>query len=775
MALVMFSASGYAQAQQAQTAQSGAQQLEEVVVTARKVSEKALDVPLTVTAISAQRLKDSNIQDLQGILSLVPGATLYGTESGTNQAPVIRGAFDQVVAGVGRSNVATFVDGVFIENSSAISMGLVDLDRVEIIEGPTSAIYGRSGFNGAINYITKKPTDTAEADGDISYGQYGRLNLLADVNGPIIPGVLRAGLGIKYATADGDYQDAVTGLRAGGYNQKDIRANVDWTPTSKLDISAGYYYGDDVFDQDPLVTAANGEDGRVIGQYVANPIQVGAFPSQANDDGNKRRVQNANLKFDYDLGWATVTDIVGYNRVTQFVSEDFVGLRNGLTFPDLLLGPGGTYTGKPDPAHPTSNVLELFGSGQNTEDTSEEIRIASKQNQALRWSVGADYYQSRYNQDTLIGLNGSDIPSGDYINVYGFNDGFVTPYGAFSKTMYTEGDGQESNYSIFGTLDYDVTNKLTALGEVRVTRDNQQEFLAHNSFIPSTYNPYGLTGPAEAHYIYANYRVTLKYKITSDINAYGSVATGEKPGGFNPQASPPLVPYAPETNTTYELGIKSSFFQHKLALNADIYHIVDRGLQVYSYSPGFIFNIANQGTVHNTGFEGTAVYSPVQMASFSVGFAYTDPTYASNAYDALGGFYACSIIPSCAARIDGTKGVSLKGFQEQFTSKYSLTAAADLHGPLVNSLTWYAHGDYRYSSKQYIDAENLGWVGDINLLNFAAGVKWGNYKVGFYLKNALDEQVPDLPNTATELNGTTSYIAELPPRRNFGINASVKY
>ena len=70
---------------------------------------------------------------------------------------------------------------------------------------------------------------------------------------------------------------------------------------------------------------------------------------------------------------------------------------------------------------------------------------------------------------------------------------------------------------------------------------------------------------------------------------------------------------------------------------------------------------------------------------------------------------------------------------------------------------------------------NLGYVGDINLLNFTAGVKWRNYKVGLYLKNALDEQTPDLPNTATELNGSFSYIAELPPRRNFGIQASVKY
>ncbi len=780
LALVMLTGAGYAKAQ---TAESGSQWPGEVIVTARKRTEKLQDVPLTVTALSGQKLQDTGVQDLQGILALTAGATLYGTESGANQSVVIRGAYDQVPAGVGRANVATFVDGVYIENSSAISMGLVDLDRVEIVEGPTSALYGRSGFNGAINYISKKPTDVLQADGDITYGQYGRLNLTADVNGPIIPGVLRAGLGVRYADADGDYKDSVTGLRAGGYDQKDIRGNIDWTPIAKLDISAGYYYGDDLFNQDPLVTATAtpGYGGNVVGKFIANPIQVANFPSQANDDGNKRTVQSGNIKVNYDFGWAAVTDIVGYNRVTQFDTDDFAALRNGLTFQNFLLGPGNTFSGVPDRVHPTSQVLELFGAGQDTEDYSNEIRIASKQDQFVRWSLGADYYQSQYSQSTLIGLNGSNITAGDYISPYGFNNGFVTPYGAFSHTMFTEGVGKEKNYSIFGTLDYDITQKFTASAEVRVSRDDQSEFIIANAFVPSTFNPLGLKGPAEAHWVYANYRVTLKYKITSDVNVYGSVATGEKPGGFNPQVSSAatLYPYNPENNTTYELGVKSSLFDHKLAINADVYHIIDNGLQVYGYTPAPVlgFITTNAGKVENTGFEISALYSPVQMATFSAGFAYTDPKYGKNAFDAFGAYYACGYVASCAPRIaaGGAKGVALDGLQEQFTSKYSFTLAADLHGHLTNTVDWYAHGDYRYSSKQYVDAENTEYVGDANLLNLTAGFKWGNYKLGAYVRNALDDQTPDLPNRASELNFTTEFLAELPPRRNVGVQASVKF
>ncbi len=781
MALILSSGAGLAHAQTGSAAdQTGG----ELIVTARKRVEKLQDIPLTVTAITGEKLQQNGVQDLQGILSLTPAATLYGTESGVNQGVVIRGAFDQVPAGVGRSNVATFVDGVFIENSSAVSMGLVDLDRVEIIEGPTSALYGRAGFSGAINYITKKPTDVLQANGDLTYGQYGRLNILADVNGPLIPGVLRAGVGIRYANADGDYKDSVTGLRAGGFEQKDIRGNVDWTPIAKLDVSAGFYYGDDLFNQDPLVTASPtpGAGGNQIGKFVANPIQVANFPAQANDYGNKRKVQNGNIKAVYDLGWATITDLVGYNRVTQFNSEDFVGLRNGLTFNNFLLGPGGAYTGKPDLAHPTSQVLELFGAGQNTEDFSEELRLASKQDQTLRWSVGADYYDSHYTQSTLIGLNGSNIFAGDYISDFGFNNGFVTPYGAFSTSMFTQGNGKEKNYSVFGTLDYDVTSKLVASGEVRVSRDDQSEFIVANAFIPNTYNPFGLTRPAAAHWIYANYRATLKYNITRDINVYGSVATGEKPGGYNPSSGSKaaLFPYNPETNVTYEIGAKAELLDRKLLVSADVYHVIDKGLQVSAYSPGLVFGTVNAGTVDNTGFEINAVYSPVRMATFSAGFAYTDPTYGRDAFDAFGGYYGCGYVASCAPRIGAfgagfTLPVALHGLQEQFTSKYAFTLAADLHGPLINAVDWYAHGDYRYSSKQFVDAENTAWVGDTNLLNFTAGIKWDRYRLGLYLKNALDDMTPDLPNTASELNGTKVRLAELPNRRNFGIQVAAKF
>ena len=113
-------------------------------------------------------------------------------------------------------------------------------------------------------------------------GEYGTQQVRADVNGPIIPGVLRGGVAVNFDNSDGPYQDPITNVRAGQVKKQDYKAELDFTPTSELDISAGYYIGRDHFGQDPIVTAtpncALAGGGNICGQYIANPIRSPTFP-----------------------------------------------------------------------------------------------------------------------------------------------------------------------------------------------------------------------------------------------------------------------------------------------------------------------------------------------------------------------------------------------------------------------------------------------------------------------------------------------------------------
>ena len=141
--------------------------IENVTVTARKKAEDIQDVPLSVTALTADDLTSAGVQDLRDITYLTPGLTFNeGAAANYFSKPIIRGQTD--VGGSSDNNVPVFFDGIYVSNSAAIDLGLVNLARVEVIKGPVSATYGRSAYAGAINYVSAKPTDTLSGFGEIT-------------------------------------------------------------------------------------------------------------------------------------------------------------------------------------------------------------------------------------------------------------------------------------------------------------------------------------------------------------------------------------------------------------------------------------------------------------------------------------------------------------------------------------------------------------------------------------------------------------------------------
>jgi len=777
----------------------------EVVVTSRRRAERLQEVPLAITAITADQLNVAGAKDLQDVLNQTPGVTLFGTPAESNQNPVIRGEANLNDQGGAPPNVAVFADGIYIQNNSAYSLGLLDLDRVEIVKGPVSALYGRTGFAGAINYVSKKPTDDFHSTGDVELGQYGRYNVTADVNGPIVAGLLRAGLGIYYGTADGDYEDSVTGQRAGGFEKKDIKGTFDYTPTSKLDISGGYYYGDDHFDASPIGFLSGGTPctsdqfgafgvppgPAICGKLSTAAPQISDIPASSGNSGNTRKVQSANLKISYDLGWADVTYLGGYNRVIDTAYEDFTGMRYGIPFP-LANATTGVQTGA------SVNLYELFGVKQNSEDFSQEIRLASKQYQPLRWSIGGDYFQSQTGDATLVGIDGAGIPAGDVIYenpAYYFNNEFVTATGSADPLHTSNSAGTDQNYSFFGSVDYDIIPGLTASGEVRYSHDAPTVDIQHNVFygFGATYQPFG--PETKAVYNYTNYRGTLRYKISNHAMVYGSVATGTKPGGFNLRPDIPAdVAYGPESNIAYEIGTKTDFFERKLQIDASFYYVESKHVQIdVAPAVGFVDVVKNVGGTNNGGFELSSIYSPFKGVSFTAGLAYTDPKFTSGSYDYGNTFFGLNIPTACATLAPasacpgktvlvtapgGTAPVtstSLKGLQEEFTSKITLNLAADLNGNIMGPYDWFAHVDYRYQTKQYYQLDDIYYIGDSSLVNVNAGVKWDHFKASIYCKNLTDDKTPSIPQTAFEINGAQENFAYLPDRRNVGVELSYRY
>jgi len=743
-----------------------------VIVTAGKRAEKLQDVPLAITALTDAQLQTAGVTDLRGILQQTPGVTLYGSQSGADASPTIRGQFDlnDTALTDGTPNVATFLDGVYIQNTNATSIALMDLSRVEVVEGPVSALYGRTAFNGAINYVSTLPTDTFKADGLVRAGEYGSYQVQGDVNGPIIAGVLRAGLAINYDTSDGAFKDSVTGVRAGGFDKKDIKGEFDFTPTSKLDISGGYYFGTDLFGQDPEVTfTPNCAGGSTIcGKAVANPIQIANINPASGNTGNNVEAQFGHLKINYDLGFADVSYLGGYNLVQDKEFEDFMGLRNGLVFP---LNQVGTYV----PTGNTINGFQLFGEKDYTADFSQEIRMTSKQNQPFRWSFGGDFYQSKVANTTVTGLGlVGTVPAGETVNsIYCSlfnlcNTYFVTPTGAPNLNYPTEGTIGDHSYSGFLSAEYDVFQNLTTGIEYRYTTDHQVLNILYEDLDGGLGNPepYGSFKPATFNY--GNYRAYVRYKITPSTMVYISSATGTKPGGFNIQGNlPSNQAYGPEKNTTNEIGVRSAFFKDTLQINGTVFNIETSGLQAYEPVPPFFTVIGNLGGTNNTGFELSVIEKPLPGLSLNGAFTYADPTFKHGTYDYLGGIdlSSCQAEASCVGRVNNGV-INLAGLQMPGTSKETFNFGIDYTHNISGDIDGFFHIDYRYNSKQYnfaLSEADTSYTAATNDMNIKFGVKKGRITADLYVLNVTDNQVPLFINPNTSLSDLSKHIIGMLP------------
>ena len=769
----------------------------EVVVTARRQAERLQDVPLAVTALTSQVLTQAGVEKLSDAAALTPGLLIAKTSSESGVSPlggggVIRGIAD--VSGAGNPTVGVFLNGVSLTNANAVSLGIIGMQRIEIIKGPVTALYGRGAFAGAINYVTNDPTNTVTGHITGQVGNGGEYAVYGDINGPIIKDVLDVGLAGTYDKFDGTYTDQVNGLHAGGHEKKDFRASFLFTPTDKLRVFGGYYRGDDQFNVAPQVHADNNcgafnaarpIPGTQFNYYcglvtVPHPVEVAAINSGANQAANARNVQIADLHATYDFGFATASIIGGYTNVRQVGFQDFTTYRNGIPF-TLTPGPG------------TVTLLELFGSQNNNEDASVEFRLASKQDQRFRWAVGGYYFHDRNFTSTLVGVDGSQVPAGQTIG--GFAGTFVTSHGQFSNAI-TSASGTDEQISPFGSAEFDLFRGLTVFGEVRETNQYKTFHILSLNTVPNTPNPLGAAGIGGGRFVFTNYRTGLRYKLNEEVNVYATVATGEKAGGFNQRATLAAdLKYAPETNTTYEVGLKTLLFDNKLLFNAAAFYIKDNGLQVSGPStdpknPGLV--TTNYGNIVSKGFELESQFALSKMITLSGSVAYADPIFQHGAYnfsppsaDYISGVASCAAIASCASRLRmvptpaapaGRRAETLEGLQAPFTSKWIYNAGVNFHGMFMNDYAWFSRLEYRYESKRFNSVDNIFFVGSRNNVDVSAGISKGPVELIAYVDNLTNDQTPlytFVNARLTDFGGT--FVSNLPDARQYGLRLTFSY
>ena len=439
--------------------EDSARTLQTVTITATKREQTLQDVPVAVSVVGDEVIEQSEITDLNDLQSIVPSLRVSQLQTSANTNFVIRG-FGNGANNAGiEPSVGVFIDGVYRSRSAAQIADLPNIERVEVLRGPQSTLFGKNASAGVISIVTKKPEYEFGGSGEVSVGNYNLFRVAGDITGPITDKVAYS-LAANYNQRDGYAKDLNTGAKINDRDRWGVRGQLLIEPTEDLSIRIIGDY--DKIDETCCVVAnvVNGPTGAAVMALGGMLDPEDPFSYEVyNNLNSTNKIENSGLsaQVDYDLGFAGLTSITSYRTSDLSTNQD-----SDFTSADLL--------------------------GRNANDTTidtftQELRLTSNGTGAVDWMVGAFYFDESVDFNNEI-FYGDDIRG--YIDLLSSNllTGlepvvFGVPAGTFfqSGQGLTEAYGQDNTaFSLFGTVDYHVTDRLTATLGLNYTQDNKDAF-----------------------------------------------------------------------------------------------------------------------------------------------------------------------------------------------------------------------------------------------------------------------------------------------------------
>lgn len=556
----------------------------EIVVTATKRNENLTKVPISVSVFTEQAINAAGITRPTDFLSSVPNVTFI--EDNAGEAYInIRG---QTSVRNSDPNVAIVIDGVTLSSVKPFNQELFDIQQIEVLKGPQSALYGRNAAAGAVVITTKRPSSELSGTAVAAYGKFDTKRASASVSGPLTDtlGFTVAG---AFRDTDGPFTNINTGEKVQRFRTGSARARLLFEDGPFLaDLKVGGH------------TSKGG--GSAYNAQLALGFPVAGFPGDALDANNadlpfvsdvagdfRENFKDATLKLEYDLGFARLTSISGANKLYQYFGSDSPPY---VPFAEDFL-----------PPFPTVQQYTYRDT-----NLSQEIRLTSPTSQRFRWQVGAYILRFKRDQTSKISRdNFSGSLPGDRDDVEPAGSQFPTL--SYSKPLY-----RTTNYAPFASLEYDFTEQLhlslaarydtekRTISEVAPAAINPLTGISYNNCVALT----GSTIEAcrnKRTFKQFQPKASIRYDVAPTASVYASYGKGFKSGGFNPigsrealiaaaaQAGLPASSvyvqdqYDKEVSTSYEVGAKARLFNRRLTLNAALFHTKISGAQQFEFYP----------------------------------------------------------------------------------------------------------------------------------------------------------------------------------------------
>jgi iron complex outermembrane receptor protein len=755
--------------------------LEEIVVTARKREESIQDIPISITAFTAADLEKRGIQSMTDIALNTPGFNYenFGNSGGT--APVIRGA-TQVAGGI-EQNVSFFLDGIYLPRSYVTDLGFGNIERVEVVKGPQSSRYGRNAFMGAVNYISKKPTEEWMVEGQATIGNYGRFDGSVGVSGAIVPETLQIRASFDYTEFDGSWKNSHpfadidfepgTDRRLGGWEDttysgairlipsEDIQIDASWIHLDKQrEHSAQNWFGELNADSQLLNCGQFNPDVRPAGSGLGGGGQwfrlfCGEIPLRGIPIDPRGYAQQLDSDFyRADLNWDFTDDLTFEYRFGRIeaVTKTF-------GYKDTL--PGCTFF----------VPFCVFESGPigNFKTTSHEGRFVFDNESNIDAAFGVYYAKSTdFRTSNFAALPQLTATPTAPIDVNNPAD-FIFQVQLLNITTITK------TFSPFGEINFSFMDDRARLSlEARYNRDRKNEGEAASG---GGTGGLGAFAGAFNSDVFKSFtpRITAEYDVAEDHLIFASAAKGVKSGGFNAAATlPENIPFDNDRNWTFELGSKNTFNDGQIQFNATLFYIDWSNVQILAADEGNVNPLSrsivrNVGDVTSKGIELEGAIAASENLSFYGTMYYGDANYKKGTIDGRWGRVP-SVCDDVVCSINGDIGGNQMERQSEFQATLGGEWADDLPGDL--DLGYYVRADMGHQSKMYAEAVNLAWIPSRTVVNASAGLEGDWFDVQLWVRNLFDSSyisnvVVQQPNVA--------YNAYFGERQTFGLTFTARY
>ncbi|WP_198669467.1 TonB-dependent receptor [Blastomonas sp. UPD001] len=629
----------------AQEDADGGARAEEIIVTAQRREERLQDVPLSVSVVTSETLRNAAVTTAERLEQLVPGIRMG--RSGADLRPAIRGTYTEFVGPNSDPRFGIYIDDIYQSRPSQIPP-IVDLTRVEVQKGPQGTLYGRNSYGGNIAFFSANPTDRFEGFVDAIYGRYDRVRLDGAINLPVTEGVAFRLSGM-YEKADGYVKNInPLGNDFGDEDQWYIRGALRIAPSGMDDrleiLLRGSYLAQDGAGQ-------GGFGYKVLGTLVdtslirppGGSINVNGINYTFPNGFNGSSFTGQRVPFDprfrdgvADINGADVgvavdpdpyrvnfagknfrrADTYAFSGVINF-DAGLVRLRSITSYTDFK----NTRTG--NSLLPVQLDFSIIKGAAQT--FTQELQILSNDTSSpFQWIAGAFYYDDRVteiNVTNTVRLTPTPYfffglefrPAGSPFSNATFNDFFS----AF--------ENRTKSYAGYGQMSYTFDDRLTITGGIRYTQDRKRFMAPINSNFAqggtgSSFYIFDINQPVDfecggfiaaapnsnanaasianarqfvcgkTNQDFVTYRAAIDYKITPDNLVYASFSTGAHSGGFNQtpvsiSGVQTLLTFDPEYVDAYEIGTKNTFMDGKLTLNAAAFFNQFSDLQAQSSIP----------------------------------------------------------------------------------------------------------------------------------------------------------------------------------------------